>query len=218
MYMPVSFDHGLKPTQDTYDALQSAYDHFNWALFDGKLPNCLITLQRRARTYGYFSKKKFRRRDGEQTDEIALNPAHFGSPPVPGILATLAHEMTHLWQAYFGVPGRGRYHNKEWAMTMKAMGLHPSRTGKEGEAITGDTMSQYVVSGGRFERSAKELVAKGFEIAWMENRQATATVESAETKSGKRTKYRCPSCGLNAWAKHGAELVCGEDMNPLLPS
>ncbi|CAH5543468.1 hypothetical protein AI2839V1_4741 (plasmid) [Enterobacter cloacae] len=34
----------MKPTLQAYDELQRAYDHFNNELFDGVLPDCLITL------------------------------------------------------------------------------------------------------------------------------------------------------------------------------
>jgi hypothetical protein len=37
----------MKPTQETYSALQTAYEHFNRELFGGALPECLITLQRK---------------------------------------------------------------------------------------------------------------------------------------------------------------------------
>jgi SprT-like family len=129
-----------KPTRETYDPLQLAYETFNRALFDNTLPNCLITLQRRRRTYGYFCADRFGRSNGELTDEIALNPSHFRDRPVEEVLATLAHEMVHLWQHHFGKPGRGRYHNLEWAEKMKAIGLQPTATGKEGGAEIGDVM------------------------------------------------------------------------------
>jgi len=172
MYIPMSDDPDLKPTQETYDALQQAFEHFNWGLFDGTLPNCPITLQRRARTLGYFSPKRFRRGDGQQTDKIALNPAHFKTQLRADILATLVHEMVHLWQAHSGQPGRGRYHNREWADKMKEIGLQPTDTGEEGGRETGDSMHHYVIAGGRFENSVRELLAGGFEITWADNKQA----------------------------------------------
>ena len=49
----------LAPTQETYNELQMAYDHFNERLFGGQLPSCLITLQREKRTFGYFSAARF---------------------------------------------------------------------------------------------------------------------------------------------------------------
>ena len=59
MSEPIAFDGSIKPTRETYDQIQQAYDYFNRALFKGELPNCLITLQRRNRTYGYFSGDRF---------------------------------------------------------------------------------------------------------------------------------------------------------------
>ena len=31
-----------------------------------------------------------------------------------------------------------------------------------------------------------------------------------KAKSASKTRYTCPSCGLHAWAKPGARLMCGE--------
>lgn len=72
----------LNPTAQNYSELQRAYDHFNQALFDGRLPSCLITLQREKRTCGYFSQQRFTDLDGRSTDEIALNLAYFAVVPL----------------------------------------------------------------------------------------------------------------------------------------
>ena len=212
----------LKPTKETYETFQLAYERLNTALFDGELLNCLITLQRRKRTYGYFSGDRFARADGTATDEIALNPAHFRDRPVSEVLATLAHEMTHLWQHHNGKPGRGRYHNKEWAGKMKDIGLQPTDTGEEGGKETGDKVHHIIVPDAKFDRTVRKILSRGFAIAWTEKPQAAAapTGESGgegenESKSGKRVKYTCPRCELNAWAKHDAKLICGEDMSPM---
>jgi predicted SprT family Zn-dependent metalloprotease len=131
------------PTQATYSTLQAAVAHFNEQLFDGALPPCLITFQRKAGALGYFSAERFENRvDRATTDEIALNPKHIVQRPPEDTLSTLVHEMVHLWQHHFGKPGRGRYHNKEWADRMSELGLEPSGTGKPGGKRTGDRVSQ----------------------------------------------------------------------------
>lgn len=140
----------IKPTQQTYEELQVTYDHFNEALFDGSLPPCLITLQRKKKTYGYFSAERFVHANGTRTDEIAMNPAYFAVYPPEEIMQTLVHEMAHLWQYHFGKPGRRGYHNKEWADKMESIGLMPSSTGKPGGARTGDSMADYAIEGGQF--------------------------------------------------------------------
>ncbi len=125
------------------------------------MPNCLITLQRSKKSYGYFCGDRFGRADGTLTDEIALNPTHFRDRPQEEVLATLAHEMVHLWQHHFGKPGRGRYHNKEWAEKMRSIGLQPTSTGKDDGAETGDVMGHMIVADGPFDRAVRKLLAKG---------------------------------------------------------
>ena len=158
----------MKPTLQAYDELQRAYDHFNNELFDGVLPDCLITLQREKQTYGYFSPERFVNSQGTRTDEIAMNPAYFAVCPPEEIMQTLCHEMCHLWQHHFGKPGRRGYHNKEWADFMEAIGLMPSSTGAPGGARTGDKMADYAIEGGRFLEAYESLMTDDYRISWMD--------------------------------------------------
>lgn len=209
-----------KPTREMYDQLVVAYDHFNKSLFDGALPPCLITLQRSKKSYGYFRGKRFASAEGQLADEIALNPAHFKSRAMDEVLATLVHEMVHLWQHHFGAPGRGRYHNREWAEKMKAVGLQPTADGAEGGAETGEAMSHLIISGGAFEKAAAKLLAKSFSLSWTDYIEATVFNEAAgggkreaetPSKAGKWFKFECPVCKQSARAKYEAALVCGND-------
>ncbi|HGA2320750.1 TPA: SprT-like domain-containing protein [Pseudomonas putida] len=158
----------VQPTPEAYSELQFAYDFFNQKLFDGQLPDCLITLQRERKTEGYFSPKRFVRRDGLQTDEIAMNPSYFIIRPIKSVLSTLVHEMAHLWQQHFGKPGRRGYHNQEWASKMESIGLMPSDTGEPGGRKVGERMSDYVISGGRFDQACTELVTQAFQLSWLD--------------------------------------------------
>ncbi len=172
-----------QPTPEIYDELQHAYNVFNQDLFAGVLPACLITLQRVKRTYGYFAPGKFVRRVGHgQCDEIALNPAYFGICPPEEVLQTLLHEMVHLWQHHFGTPGRGRYHNAEWANKMESVGLMPSSTGEPGGKRTGDHVGDYAIAGGPFEGLVSQLLNDGFKVPWCD-RQPAAHVASETLQS-----------------------------------
>jgi predicted SprT family Zn-dependent metalloprotease len=217
--MSDSNTQSIKPTRETYDPLQQAYENLNRSLFEGELPNCLITLQRSKKSYGYFCGDRFGRADGTLTDEIALNPTYFRDRPQEDVLATLAHEMVHLWQHHFGKPGRGRYHNKEWADKMRSIGLQPTSTGKDGGAETGDVMDHIIVADGSFDRTVRKMLARGLIVSWTEQPEKhTAPDDDAEdskSKSGKRIRYVCPHGDTKAWAKHGAKLVCGEHMEPM---
>jgi len=107
-------------TAAEYRTLQDAYDWFNLGLFNGELPQVLITLQRHHRALGYFSPKRFQSRGRalKNVHEVALNPDAFYGNSDKAILSILAHEMVHVWQEEYGHPGRNRYHNREWAGKM----------------------------------------------------------------------------------------------------
>lgn len=166
------------PTQQAYQELQQAYDHFNTLLFDDKLPSCLITLQRERSSCGYFSAQRFVGVDGRTTDEIAMNPCYFAVVPVLETMQTLVHEMVHLWQSHFGKPGRGRYHNAQWADKMESIGLMPSSTGQPGGQRVGDHMADYAVHGGRFLAACTALLTEKFTISWVDRFPAAEHVQA----------------------------------------
>jgi predicted SprT family Zn-dependent metalloprotease len=198
------------PTQHTYDSLTQAYSHFNKSLFNGVLPCCLITMQRKQGAYGYFAGDRFGTRDGGQkTDEIALNPSHFKAQTTQEILSTLVHEMAHLWQHHFGKPGRTSYHNREWAECMRAIGLIPSDTGQPGGKETGQKVSHYIAENGKFAESCAELVSSGYDLSYIELWDE-ASAAKRKKKAASKTKYTCPDCSANAWAKPAARLICGD--------
>ncbi len=193
------------PTRRNYNSLTQAYEHFNAALFDGKLPPCLITLQRRNNSYGYFSSRRFVSADDpcEATDEVALNPAHFGSRAPAEVLATLVHDMTHVWQRHYGSPSRANYHNREFASRMKAVGLIPL----DGKA-TGQKVRYGIEEGGAFERACRAFLANG-PVLLYQDRPREGEEGAPSKKAASKTRYTCGACGANAWAKPDTALLCG---------
>jgi hypothetical protein len=204
------------PTRTTYLDLAYAYDFFNRRLFAGRLPRCLITMQRRRTTYGYYASARFGTADGSEiTDEIAINPSPLRNLTIEDILSTLVHEQTHLEQHHFGTPGRGRYHNKKWVGLMIAVGLVPSDTGLPGGKQTGERVNHYILPGGPFDQACSELVRERFVIRYVElPTRAADQVEGPEAdlrkkKAASKTRYTCPRCALNAWGKPMIALDCG---------
>jgi predicted SprT family Zn-dependent metalloprotease len=205
----------LTPTEATYQAFQTAYDHLNRELFRDQLPPCLITLSRRdRRTYGHFSPARFQEINGQcHTDEIAMNPQHFLERPMAEVLSTLAHEMTHLWQAHFGKPSRSSYHNKEWGKKMKEVGLYPSSTGQPDGKETGQQMSHYTIENGPFDLAASSLLSDGFRLAWGELmsrvKKKHPDLDGEDDDRTNRVKYTCPQCSVNVWGKPNLSVFCG---------
>jgi predicted SprT family Zn-dependent metalloprotease len=203
------------PTALTYTSLSMAYDFFNMELFSGALPPCLITVQRKKGSFGYFSGERFQNTANQKeiTDEIALNPTHFATRPPAEVLSTLAHEMVHLWQHHFGSPPTKSYHDKQWARKMREIGLIPTATGEIGGKETGQKMSHLIDETGSFKRACQSLLASHPAILYSD--RALEEDKVRKKKLASKTKYSCPSCGLNAWAKPGAPLVCGECQLPM---
>jgi hypothetical protein len=143
--------------------------------------------------------------------EIALNPDYLADG-TEAVLLRLLHGMGHHWQHHFGTPGRGGYHNRQFAVMMQTLGLIAA--GKQ----TGDSVNHSIEPGGRAARVVEDLVNSGWELTLSDapgsNGSALGSVEieggGSAPRSGKRTKYTCPYGHLNAWARPGANLFCGQ--------
>jgi hypothetical protein len=196
------------PTTQTYTSLTTAYDFFNQELFSSALPSCLITIQRHKGAYGHFCGERFASvaNPKEVTDEIALNPAHFAEREPIEVLSTLVHEMVHLWQHHYGRPPRKSYHDKQWAIKMHEIGLIPTATGETGGKETGQRMTHLVEENGRFAQSAAKLLRAHPTILYHDR---SSDSDTSRKKTASKTKYTCPTCGLNAWAKPDVSLMCG---------
>jgi len=113
--------------------------------------------------------------------------------------------MCHVWQQTHGTPPRKAYHDRQWAAKMVEIGLQPSHTGAPGGKTTGQKMTHYVIEGAAFARAFAKLQAIGFALRW----QALPTATDREKKSASKTKFTCPNCEANAWAKPDSKLICG---------
>jgi hypothetical protein len=116
-------------------------------------------------------------------------------------------------QHHFGKPPRNSYHDKQWAGKMRQIGLIPTATGEEGGKETGQKMHHLIEEGGPFQRACVSLLASQPAILYSDR-----TLDENDTRKKKlasKTKYTCPSCELNAWAKPAAPLVCSDCQVPM---
>ena len=65
-------------------------------------------------------------------------------------------------------------------------------------------MSHYILPAGRFAAAYAKLQKTGFKLHW----QSTEPTKERERSKKSKTKFTCPRCGLNAWAKPDATLDC----------
>ena len=234
------------PSQQLNDQIAIAYTFFNTALFGGKLPPVVLTLSRRARAFGYAAPHAFVGRDFDQVTkdenghavktahELAINPGYMSGRSDKETLATLVHEMVHIWEFENGTCSPGGYHNKIWADKMESLGLIPSDTGSPGGKRTGNTVSHYIQEGGLFHDRCETFLAEFGHFSWggvpfredmddelakvlagamagfgKSGEEAEKRAERKEKSAKSKTKFTCPCCGQNAWAKPGALILCG---------
>jgi predicted SprT family Zn-dependent metalloprotease len=156
------------PTLYFYERLQTAFDHFNRTLFEGALGQCLMTVRSSNRHHGYHHAQRFIAPGGRLIGELGLHPGYFTIQPVESAMATLVHEMVHVWQHQHGKPSRSNPHNRQWADKMIALGLQPSHTGLPGGREMGHAMSDFIIPSGPFLGSCRQLTAEGFELPWLD--------------------------------------------------
>lgn len=174
----------MNPTSEFYNSMQLAFDHFNEALFSGKLPQILFTNQRQKKVMGYFAPNRWATDDGKNCHEIAINPLYVGRATLIELMQTLVHEMVHCWQYCYGKPSIKSYHNKQWSDKMISIGLMPSTTGMPGGARVGQHMSDYPIADGKFIHGCETLLKdKKFKLPWVDRfSYAKQSIQLDETK------------------------------------
>jgi ribosomal protein S27E/predicted SprT family Zn-dependent metalloprotease len=197
---------GKDITQVEYGRFQEGFDFFNAALFENELRPVLVTLQRKGNSKGYYSPDRFNDRTRKaRADELALNPDHFTGSTDREILSTLVHEMVHHWQSHHGQhQSRKGYHNREWAVRMQSIGLHPSHNGAVGGKETGQRMTHYIVTNGPYDRAYARLRKTGFKLNW----ESTELSVAGKGVRSSKIKVTCDTCGQNAWGKPDLDVRC----------
>jgi hypothetical protein len=146
----------MQPTDQANSAAQAAYDHFDMTLFDGLLPKCRVSFQTAIDYSLGFAPGPKR---GGAGSKIALHMGFFTAVPPGKAMQVLVHEMVHAWQFHFGSPGAEMDHNAEFAAKSISIGLMPSSTGGFGGKRTGTKIIDYVIGGGKFERTVPRVSA-----------------------------------------------------------
>jgi len=203
------------PTAEQFGTYQSMYEYFNKQLFKSELPNCLLNFSRKnKKSAGHFSPDRWQGKDAS-THEININPLHLANDSDIEVAQTLVHEMCHLWQQEFGKPSRANYHNKEWANKMQEVGLMPSSTGRAGGKTTGQSMSDYPIENGVFEKVFNEMpkhLLFPFKSAEKQKKKKPAAAKK------NKIKYTCQECSTNVWGKEELKILCMNCVGDEMPT
>lgn len=195
--------------------LYKAFSIFNKEYYNNELPEPSILIQNRGNkknVLGWCTTKKMWN-DVSTKDkkyEIAIISEYLNRGMLP-ILATLLHEMAHLYNLVKGVKDctrNGTYHNKKFKEVAESHGLIIERDPRIGWSLTklqGSTID--------FIKST-DLNEKAFSLTRIDPAQIILNGGDDEDiedkpKSSSR-KYVCPSCGNIVRASKEVNIICGD--------
>lgn len=191
----------MKKLSENIRYLEKVFDLLNERYFENALSRPIITVQSSPKTNGHFTFEKVWTDNAESYHEINISAENINRP-VQNVVATLLHEMVHLYCHQNGIKDTSRggtYHNKVFKVEAEKRGLKIGYDKKIGYSQTepGDELLSFL---------QEHKLGKGISY----HRE---TIENAHSKAKKKSstrKYSCPSCGTSVRATKEVHILCAD--------
>lgn len=191
--------------------LEDAFDALNKEYFESALPKAVITIQSSPKAYGHFTCGKVWHDSQRKLDSYEINiGAERLNRPTSATIATLVHEMVHMYCRINGIQDTSRgntYHNKRFKAEAEKRGLIIDYDEKIGFSIT---------------QPGPELKRFCTAQHWRNKLTINRTGEfgGSEPKAKKPSstrKYICPCCGNSVRATKTVNILCMDCSQPMAP-
>jgi hypothetical protein len=199
--------------------LEYAYGLLNDYYFGGELPTVMITIQSSKGVYGYCTTQKVWASADENYYELNLG-AEYLNRPIENVLATLVHEMVHIYCMENGLKDTsnlGRYHNKIFKREAEKRGLIISQAPVIGWSKTSpspefiavihqlglDQQCENYRMGGTSGIGGNGLSGGDDNGAGTDISGTGKTTKKSSTR-----KYQCPVCGISCRATKDINIMC----------
>lgn len=199
-------------TSRTAGYLEKIFRALNADWFAGELEEPIITIQSTPRAYGHVTVGKVWYRKEEQRHELNMG-AETVNRPIEEVVATMMHEMVHLYNIAHGVQDcsrGGTYHNKRFKEEAERRGLQIDHHDRYGWTITtpAEVLIEYIINKGwediKMNRGFRWIPpASGGSKAG----GSTGTPATPKKTSSTR-KYKCPCCGNSVRATKVVRIMC----------
>lgn len=200
------------------EMLEQAFKVFNEVYFSGSLPSVVITIQSKPRAYGYITTSPVWKDESTFYYEINIT-AEYLNRPIENVLATLMHEMCHLYAMVNQIKDtsqNGRYHNKHFKEIAEHRDLSISYGEGIGYSVTAPTerfiekIKQYGFDKGiEYHRGLFIRDLPGSGGADGDNGVDGSNGTDTPKKKSSTRKYMCPACGLSVRATKDVWIICG---------
>lgn len=204
-------------TSRTAGYLEKIFRALNADWFGGELEEPIITIQSTPRAYGHVTVGKTWFRKDQMRHELNLG-AETLNRPIENVVATIMHEMVHLYNIAHGVQDcsrGGMYHNKKFRDEAERRGLSISHHQTYGWTITEptDKLMEYILEQGWSE------IAMNRGLGWTPppstggkaGNTDGGTVTPPPATGGKKSstrKLQCPCCGNSVRATKAVRIMC----------
>lgn len=194
----------LSPTITVLDEL---FQTLNNKYFEGELVKPVISVapDMTSGSYGWCSTVQFWGDKENEAGHFELNvTAEHLNRADTEIVATLLHEMVHLYNIQNGVQDCSRgntYHNKKFKDEAERRGLAIDKSEKYGWTITSlqPETTEFVNSMGGID----------FQLWRLTNKKLAEDNPKKKKKSSSR-KYECPTCGQSVRATKEVNIICAD--------
>ena len=183
--------------------MMKMFNSFNADFFGGELPKVIITFEGgfKKGAFGWICTQKTWKQGNEEKYAINISSDYLDRD-VYSIMATLLHEMCHLYALEKGIQDTSRsgiYHNKKFKQIAENHGLNVSEADTIGWSITTliDDTRAYV---------DRICPIKSFRL--MQKKPSEKSGTSPKAKQSRR-KYICPKCGTQITATKEVSVICG---------
>lgn len=211
-------------TSRTAGYLEKIFRAVNRDWFGGELEEPIITIQSTPRAYGHVTVAKAWKRKDDWRHELNMG-AETLNRPIEDIVATMVHEMVHLWNIAHGVQDcsrGGMYHNKKFKAEAEKRGLVIGHHDKYGWTITSpsDALLEYIL-----EQGWTEIAINRGGFGWTPPPSGgskagdSGSAEGEEKPKPKKSSTRklvCPKCGNSVRATKAVRIMCMDCMEQMM--
>lgn len=199
--------------------LEKIFRALNEHYFGGELEEPIITIQSTPRAYGHVTVgKSWRRADGSQRHELNVAAGTLDRP-IEEVVATVLHEMVHLYNIQAGIQDcsrGGTYHNKRFRDAAEARDLHIEYDSRIGWSITvpTDALIEFILDQGWSEIHMGRT--EGYTARGTGTGVAGGVTPPPTAKPSSTRKYFCPCCGQSVRATKTVNIICGDCLERMM--
>lgn len=204
-------------TSRTAGYLEKIFRALNADSFAGELEEPIITIQSTPTAYGHVTVAKTWKRKDDWRHELNI-AADWLERPIEHVVATMIHEMTHLYNIQHDIQDcsrGGSYHNRKFKEEAEKHMIQVEKHEKYGWTITSptDELLEYIMDKGWEDIDMGRGVLFGLFGGKDTGKPKKGPEGDAGTpdapKKGNSRRYQCPKCKSIVRATKDLHIICG---------